>query len=71
MKPHPKDNELYPKETEVLCKKGFNASKKAVIKDYTFQFQGKGFLHYEAEIVGRKGRYCLLHDEIEVISFTG
>lgn len=67
MKPHPKDNELYPLETKVKTRRG----EIAVIKDYTFQFQGKGFLHYEAEIVGRKGRYCLLHDEIEVISFTG
>jgi len=65
--PHPKDNELLPKGTEVIITHGKNLGKKAVIKDYNFQFQGKGFLNYYGEIEGRSGMYVLYHDEIKKV----
>ncbi len=40
----------------------------AMIKDYTYLKDGKGFLNYLAIIEGRgeNDLYCLLHDEVEL-----
>ena len=61
---HPKDHEAYPDETVVRIKK---TGEFAIIKRRAFLKDGKGFLHYEAEIEGRKpGHYALYHDDIDV-----
>lgn len=64
---HPKDSDIYPLETKVLILEGYNKGKTAVIKDYTFQFDGKGFLNYLAEVQGRTGRFAVYHEEIRII----
>jgi hypothetical protein len=59
---HPKDDEIYPVGTVVRWKK---TGEFAIITKHGFQHEGKGFRYYLAEIKGKQGNYCLLHDEIE------
>ncbi len=60
---HPKDNELYPVGTVVRLKK---TGQFALIKNVTFLFNEKNFLHYLGEIEGREGNYALYHDDLEL-----
>lgn len=62
--PHPRDNELLPIGTRVFRPK---TGQYGVIRKYNFQYQGTNFLNYEVEIEGKKGLYCCLHDEIEMV----
>ena len=59
-----RDEDTYPIDTVVRLKK---TGQFAIIKDKTFLFQEKNFLHYLGQIEGKgEGLYCLLHDEIEL-----
>lgn len=60
---HPKDDEIWPIGTVVRIKK---TGQFALIKDYGFVKDGKGFLNYYGEIEGREGQYALYHDDIEL-----
>lgn len=60
---HPRDDQVYPLGTVVRLHK---TGEFAIIKDHTFLKDGKNFLHYLAEIEGRKGLYCLIHDEVDL-----
>lgn len=62
---HPQDDQLYPVNTIVRLKK---TGEFARITDQTFQFKGRGFLHYLGEIEGRQAgaKWCLFHDEVEL-----
>lgn len=60
---HPKDEDVYPIGTTV---RRIKTGEFARITDIVFQFNGKNFLHYLGEIEGREGKYCLLHDEVEL-----
>lgn len=63
MKAHPKDDEIYPIGTVVRIEA---TGQFALIRDYTFQYQGKGFLNYLAEIEGRDGLYAVYHEDVEL-----
>jgi hypothetical protein len=61
---HPKDEDVYPKETVVRIKK---TGELALIKDYNFQMNGKGFLNYYGQIEGRgDGLYALYHGDLDL-----
>ncbi|HEY8937139.1 MAG TPA: hypothetical protein VIM65_18060 [Cyclobacteriaceae bacterium] len=60
---HPKDDEAYPVGTVVRLKK---TGQLALIKDKAFVYDGKNFLHYDAEIEGRKGIYAIYHGDVEL-----
>jgi hypothetical protein len=66
--PHPKDNELIPIGTTVLWTKPQSKQKIiAKIASHAFQFQGRGFLNYEVEVAGIKGRFAAYHDDLEIL----
>lgn len=62
---HPKDEDIYPLETKVRWRKN---GKIAVIKRHTFVMDGNNFLHYLAEFEKQDGLYCLLHDEVDLVT---
>jgi hypothetical protein len=58
--------DIYPINTVVRIKK---TGEFAVIKNYTFQHDGKGFLNYLGIIEGKgDGTYALYHENIELES---
>jgi hypothetical protein len=62
--PHPKDYEVYPIGTVVRWKK---TGEFAVIKNYTFLKEGRGFLNYLGIIESRGDKlYALYHDDLEL-----
>jgi hypothetical protein len=60
---HPKDEDVYPVGTVVRIKK---TGQFAIIRQVCFQFNGRGFLNYLAEIEGHEGLYALYHDDVEL-----
>jgi hypothetical protein len=60
---HPKDDEVFPVGTVVRIKK---TGEFAIIRQVTFQKDGRGFLHYLGEIENKQGLYCLIHDQVEL-----
>jgi hypothetical protein len=38
----------------------------AIVRQKTFQKDGKGFLNYLIEIEGKMGLYCAFHDDIDL-----
>lgn len=64
---HPKDNELIPIGTTVTWTKPRSKEKvTAIIINHCFQFQGRGFLNYEVELPGIRGRFAAYHDDIKL-----
>lgn|GEM_PF-1832030 len=58
-----RDEAIYPIETIVRRKK---TGEFAIIKNYNFQHDGKGFLNYLGLVEGKgEGLYALYHDDIE------
>lgn len=67
--PHPKDDELIPVGTVVRIKVGANKGKKARIDEHVFRNGDRDFMYYLGAICKPSNKnYCLLHDELEVIS---
>lgn len=62
---HPKDDEVYPVGTVVRRHK---TGEFAIIRDVVFRKENKYFSHYRAEIEGREGLYCIIHDEVDLES---
>jgi hypothetical protein len=69
---HPKDNEIYQIGTKVIWTRPSHKVSpkvvKAVIVDYGFQKDGKGFLNYYVRIEGEKGNYAAYHSDLEPLT---
>ena len=57
------ENEIYPIESVVRLKR---TNEFAIIKKYTFQNGGKGFLNYLVQVEDRQGLYCWFHYDIDL-----
>ena len=57
-----KDSDVYPVGTVIRIKR---TNEFAIIRNHTFQKDGKGFLNYLCEILVRKQHalYCMFHDD--------
>ena len=58
-----KDEDAYPEDTVVRIIK---TGEIVLIKKRNFLKDGKGFLHYLVEFEGKKGLYCVFHQDIEL-----
>jgi len=59
-----KEADIYPLGTVVRRKK---TGEFAIIKKYTYQHEGRGFLNYLGHIEGKGGNlYALYHDDIDL-----
>ena len=57
------DKEVYPIDTVVRIKK---TNLFAIVRQHTYLKHAKYFLNYLCEVKGKKGLYCVIHDDVEL-----